>query len=69
MRYGGKIGKMDRKVLSNIGCIATCEREGKGKLREKEDRGTREMGYKEGIGMERNMKDRDGGRKKVREER
>ena len=48
---------MDRKVLSNIGCIATCERE-------KEDRGTREMGYKEGIGMERNMKDRDGGKEK-----
>ena len=39
MRYGGKIGKIDRQGLSNIGCKVTGEREGKGKLREKEDRG------------------------------
>ena len=38
MRYGGKIEKIDRQGLSNIGCKATGEREVKGKLREKEDR-------------------------------
>ena len=38
MGYKGKIGKIDRQGLSNIGCKATGEREGKGKLREKEDR-------------------------------
>ena len=64
MRYGGKIEKIDRQGLSNIWCKATGERERRGKLREKEDRGTREMGYKEGIGMERNTKDRDGGKEK-----
>ena len=38
MRYGGKIEKIDRQGLSNIWCKATGEREGRGKLREKEDR-------------------------------
>ena len=38
MRYGGKIEKIYRQWLSNIWCKATSEREGRGKLREKEDR-------------------------------
>ena len=38
MRYGRKIGKIDRQGLTKIWCKATGEREGRGKLREKEDR-------------------------------